>query len=513
MAEVVRWWEEWLANKAASGWLGVLCESFSSPLPIGRLKEEFFPPVVMPVIPHTPWVLKNITIAPGLSNKICQMIKQKIEAGVYEPSNPSYRSQWFTVLKKDGESLRIVHSLEPLNKVTIAHSGLPPATEKLASHFAGRACGGIFDLRFVWEHLQNVNRVLQRIKYAGGTFSGKKSVVCADEIVVVGHRLDTSWMAVGFGIFQEAPDNPKQCTCAKLGSITLNEREARFSQPKRELYGLMRALQANKYWLVGCRKLVVETDAKYLKGMLSNPGVGPNATIIRWIEDVLLYHFTLRHVPGKTFSVDGLSRRLKQLGDEEYLPVNFEQELDRARQALFKACEDCTKWFCFFFHVMWSDCITIWQRFGCSPYFMVTGAHPTLPLDLVEATWLMELSEGPLSTEELIGHHARALAKHHQHVEEMRERVGKDKLQWALKFAEEHKNSIKDFNFKPLDLVLVKNMITESSDSAKMLPCFHGPMVVIAKTRGGNYIVAELDGSAWQTSVAAFRVVPYKAQR
>ncbi|KNZ79064.1 hypothetical protein J132_04764 [Termitomyces sp. J132] len=131
-------------------------------------------------------------------------------------------------------------------------------------------------------------------------------------------------MAVGFGLFQEAPDNPKQHTCAKLESITLNVREARFSQPKQELYGLMRALQANKYWLVGCRKLVVETDAKYLKGMLSNPGVGPNATIMRWIEDVLLYHFTLRHVPGKTSSVDGLSRRLKQPGDEEYPPVNPE---------------------------------------------------------------------------------------------------------------------------------------------------------------------------------------------
>ncbi|KNZ81349.1 hypothetical protein J132_01263 [Termitomyces sp. J132] len=55
------------------------------------------------------------------------------------------------------------------------------------------------------------------------------------------------------------------------------------------------------------------------------------------------------------------------------------------RQALFKASEDCTKWFWFFFHVMWSDCITIQQRFEWSPYFMVTGAHPTLPLDLVEA--------------------------------------------------------------------------------------------------------------------------------
>ncbi|KNZ79185.1 hypothetical protein J132_11181 [Termitomyces sp. J132] len=226
----------------------------------------------------------------------------------------SYRSQWFTVWKKDGESLRIVNSLEPLNKVTIAHSGLLPATEELTSHFAGRACGGIFDLRFVWKHLQNVNRMLQRIKYAGGTFSGKKSVVCADEIVVVGHSNGP--------VEEEAPDNPKQCTCAKLGSITLNEREARFSQPETELYGLMRALQANKYWLVGCRKFVVETDAKYLKGMLSNFGVGPNATIMRWIEDVVLYHFTLRHVPRKTFSVDGLSRRLKQPGDEEYPPVN-----------------------------------------------------------------------------------------------------------------------------------------------------------------------------------------------
>jgi len=36
--------------------------------------------------------------------------------------------------------------LEPLNAVTIAHSGIPPATEELASHFAGRACGGMMDL-------------------------------------------------------------------------------------------------------------------------------------------------------------------------------------------------------------------------------------------------------------------------------------------------------------------------------------------------------------------------------
>ena len=40
----------------------------------------------------------------------------------------------------------MVQSLEPLNKVTIQHSGVPPFTEQLAEHFAGRACGSMLDL-------------------------------------------------------------------------------------------------------------------------------------------------------------------------------------------------------------------------------------------------------------------------------------------------------------------------------------------------------------------------------
>ena len=112
----------------------------------GKFKEEYFPPVEMPVIPHTPWVEKYIPIPPGIFDEVCRIIKEKIDADVYEPSNASYRSRWFCIVKKDGKSLRLVHSLEPLNKVTIAHSGLPPATEELASDFAGRACIGTLDL-------------------------------------------------------------------------------------------------------------------------------------------------------------------------------------------------------------------------------------------------------------------------------------------------------------------------------------------------------------------------------
>jgi hypothetical protein len=112
----------------------------------GRFDPEMFPPVRMPVVEHTPWVLKNIPIPPGIFDQVCAEIKRKIDSGTYEPSNSSYRSRWFCVIKKDGKSLRIVHSLEPLNAVTIAHSGLPPATEALADRYAGRSCGTTLDL-------------------------------------------------------------------------------------------------------------------------------------------------------------------------------------------------------------------------------------------------------------------------------------------------------------------------------------------------------------------------------
>jgi hypothetical protein len=90
----------------------------------------------MPVVKYTPWVCKQIPIPPGHFEEFCKNIKQKIDAGVCEPSSSSYHSPIFAVIK-DRKSLRIVHSLERLNEVTIQHSGVTPGTEQLAEHFAG----------------------------------------------------------------------------------------------------------------------------------------------------------------------------------------------------------------------------------------------------------------------------------------------------------------------------------------------------------------------------------------
>ena len=55
----------------------------------------------------------------------------------------------------------------------------------------------------------------------------------------------------------------------------------------------------------------------------------------------------------------------------------------------------------------------------------------------------------------------------------------------------------------------MRNTRVEESLDSKMEPRYLGPLVVIRRTRGGSYVLAELDGSLVGGTVAQFRVIPY----
>ncbi|KAJ2930445.1 hypothetical protein H1R20_g6649, partial [Candolleomyces eurysporus] len=249
--------------------------------------------------------------------------------------------------------------------------------------------------QFVWEHMNNVLRVVWRVHKAGGTFSGPKAHICVLEAVIVGHlcsyegrkpvpdrvqkirdwpisrdltsvrgflgtvgtlrmfiknyavhseplvkltqrkteflfgptelkamekikhlvttcpaikpidyssgnkvilAVDSSQIAVGYILSQMGNDGLRYCS--RFGSITWNEQERRYSQSKIELFGLFRALKDVRIYIIMVKCLVVEVDARYIKGMINNPDIQPNATINWWIAGVLLFNFELRHVPA-----------------------------------------------------------------------------------------------------------------------------------------------------------------------------------------------------------------------
>ena len=106
--------------------------------------------------------------------------------------------------------------------------------------------------------------------------------------------VDTSVIAVGFILSQEEEDGKRYLNC--FSSISLTSIESQYSQAKLELYRLFGSLRAVQVFIFGVTNLVVEMDTKYIKGMINNPDLQPNATINWWITSILLFHFELRHI-------------------------------------------------------------------------------------------------------------------------------------------------------------------------------------------------------------------------
>ena len=180
------------------------------------------------------------------------------------------------------------------------------------------------------------------------------------------------------------------------------------------------------------------------------------------------------------------------------------------REAIVKTClGNESKWREVLPQVFWAERVTIRRATGYSPYYMVHGVHPLLPFDIYESTYLVPKQDFGMSTEELIAVRARQLAKRPQDLARMQDLVSASRRRNLERFEKRHGSRIVDFDFQPGALVLVRNTRVEESLNRKTKPRYLGPMVVVRKTPGTSYVVAELDGTQSELRVAGFRLIPY----
>jgi transposase InsO family protein len=184
------------------------------------------------------------------------------------------------------------------------------------------------------------------------------------------------------------------------------------------------------------------------------------------------------------------------------------------RDSLVKACEgNISKWPILAPHIFWADRVTTKKTTGQSPFYMVHGIEPVLPLDIIHATYLVPKLDRPLPTEELIYIRSRQLERREDDLLEIHDRILKSRYASITQFRKDNANRIKDQVFEPGTLVLVRNIRAEHDLGGKHLPRYYGPMIVISASHSHrSYRLAELDGAISKLRFAAFRLVPYYAR-
>jgi hypothetical protein len=184
------------------------------------------------------------------------------------------------------------------------------------------------------------------------------------------------------------------------------------------------------------------------------------------------------------------------------------------REAIMKSCDgEEAHWPHTAHSVFWAERVTIQRSTGLSPYFMAHGIEPLFPFDLTEATFLVPIPDtDQISTSALLAFLACQLQKHIEDLKSIKECVLKTRFASVKKFEAVFKNWIKDYNFQPGSLVLVHNSQIEKELNRKMKPRYMGPMVVLRRTTGGSYMLAELDGVVSNLRFATFHLVSYHAR-
>jgi hypothetical protein len=179
------------------------------------------------------------------------------------------------------------------------------------------------------------------------------------------------------------------------------------------------------------------------------------------------------------------------------------------RESIFKACDsDDSRWLTVTPFTFWADRATTRKSTGYSPFYMVHGVEPTLPFDLTQATFLVPNLTQPLSTQDLLATCTCQLQKCPTDLATIHDHIAASHHASAHQFEKHFANTIRNYDFAPGSLVLVRNTLPNMD---KMKPHYLGPMVILQHTCNGAYRLGELDGMISKLRYAAFRLILYHA--
>ena len=143
-----------------------------------------------------------------------------------------------------------------------------------------------------------------------------------------------------------------------------------------------------------------------------------------------LYMFVHVRNTKSNIRISGYNSRANGMVEQSHFDI---------QQALYKAADgNKNKWSQVAYSVFWVERVTIRKCMGCSPYYAATGTHPLLPLDIVEATYLLPPLESILSMGDLIVRRAIALQKRQGGLEHLHSRVFAERRKRAIRFKKVH---------------------------------------------------------------------------
>jgi hypothetical protein len=133
--------------------------------------------------------------------------------------------------------------------------------------------------------------------------------------------VDTSPTGIGWVISQEGEDGER--FPIRFGAKVLSERQLGYAQVKRELWGIVSAVKADRDHLIRT-EVVIETDCLPILGMVSGCAT-PDLAMLRWIAHIKPLNPEIRHISGKDNAMADMLSRARF--DDEHGMVSEDEEV------------------------------------------------------------------------------------------------------------------------------------------------------------------------------------------